>query len=330
MKKLFVLVFIALLFSSCRKLHKISFMGEAQGTYYSVTYYDTENRNFQPQIDSLLKRIDKTASLWDPESLISKINRNDTSVVLDSTFITIFRKAQEVSGKTNGKFDITVGPLIRVWGFWFDDRMDVNQELIDSIMPLIGYEKVRLEDGRIIKDDPRIQLDFNAIAQGHSVDLIAEFLEDNGINRYLVDVGGEIYARGKKPYGDQWKIGIEEPAEEKYAKRKFEEIVFLEDKALATSGSYRKFYEIDGVKYSHTVDPETGYPVQHSLLSATVLAEDCITADAYATAFMVMGLDKTREFLEKNEDMEAFLIYSDEDGDMKTYKTYGMRKIMYK
>ncbi len=329
LKRLFAASFVLIIISSCQKMQKISFTGEAQGTYYAVTYFDSDERNLHPEIDSLLKAFDQVASLWEPESMISKINRNDSTVVPDSTFINIFNIAQDVSRKTNGAFDISVGPLIKSWGFWFRDRIDMNQEILDSLMPLIGYEKVRLESGKIIKDDPRIHFDFNAIAQGYSVDLIGDYLESEGIDRYLIDIGGEVLGKGRKPGRAEWKVGIERPGGNALSERVIEAVIFLRDKALATSGSYRKFYVVDGVKYSHTVDPNTGYPVQHSLLSATVLADDCITADAYATAFMVMGLEKTKDYLEKHDDLEVFLIYAGEDGSMKTFKTSGMRKIMF-
>ena len=205
----------------------------------------------------------------------------------------------------------------------------MNQHIIDSLMPLIGYDKVKLENGKIFKDDPRIKFDFNAIAQGYSVDMIAAYLDSKGINRYLIDIGGEVFGKGRKPDREEWKVGIERPGEHALSERVIEAVIFLRNKALATSGSYRKFYVLDGVKYSHTIDPKTGYPVQHSLLSATVLADDCVTADAYATAFMVMGLEKTKEYLDQNNNLEVFLIYADAGGSMKVFKTRGMRKIMF-
>jgi len=331
MKRLILLLFTVTFLASCKPAVKVSFQGEAQGTYYAVTYFDSDGRDLQIQVDSILKAFDQTASVWEKNSIISKINRNDTDVVLDQYFIDIFQQSHEVSKNTDGAFDITVGPLIRAWGFWFkEEKRNVDQKLIDSIMPLIGYQKVKLENGQLIKKLPGIQLDYNAIAQGYSVDLVARFLESKGIKRYLIDIGGEVLAHGRKPGYEQWKVGIEKPTGSAMDERMLQATVFLNNKALATSGNYRKFYVKDGIKYSHTIDPRTGYPVQHSLLSASVIADDCSTADAYATAFMVMGLEKSKLWLEEHKDFEVFLIYADEDGSFKNYLTPGMRRIIYK
>jgi thiamine biosynthesis lipoprotein len=191
MLRSFLFVFILLFLFSCSGYEKISFRGEAQGTYYAITYYDRQERDLQVEIDSILKEFDQTASVWEKNSVISRVNRNDTDVILNRDFIEIFNKSMEVSEMTDGAFDITVGPLIRSWGFWFEnDKRDVNQKLIDSIMPAIGYKKVKLENGRIVRKYPGIYFDFNAIAQGYSVDLLAEFLESKGIEKYLIDIGG--------------------------------------------------------------------------------------------------------------------------------------------
>lgn len=327
--RILVLLISVLLLSACSNYQKVAFMGEAQGTYYAITYYDESGRLLQTEIDSLLKEFDMMASLWQPQSTISLVNEN-RPVELGKEFIEIFNQAKQVSAKTKGAFDITVGPLTNAWGFWFREKIDVNQQVLDSLLPLVGFEQVRIENGRVIKEKPGIHFDFNAIAQGYSVDMVADFLESKGIHKYLIDIGGEVLAGGRKPGGEQWKVGIEKPVDEPIGSRELEAIVFLNDKALATSGSYRKFYVEDGVKYSHTIDPRTGYPVQHSLLSVSVLAKDCVTADAYATAFMVMGLEESIAFLKEQDELEAFFIYSDEDGNYRTHKTKGMRKIMYK
>ena len=325
---LYLILFVAV---SCSKQEKIEFTGEAQGTYYAVTYFDTEGRNFQPEIDSLLQAFDQVASMWVENSMLSRVNREDTTVKLNDTFIRIFERSVEVAEMTDGAFDYTVGPLINAWGFGFQNKMKMDQHIVDSILNFVGYEKVKIANGKVIKSDPRIQFDFNAIAQGYSVDLLADFLRSKDIDRFLVDIGGEVYAEGNKPGGEQWKVGIEKPAEDMNAARELQAVIFLRDKALATSGSYRKFYVEDGIKYSHTLDPKTGYPVQHSLLSATVLASDCMTADAYATAFMVMGLEKTKNYLNEHEaNLEVYLIYSDEEGENQTYMTSGMRSLMYR
>lgn len=331
MKKLFVLIPVAcmIFFSSCRDYQKIAFTGKVQGTYYAVTYFDREGRFFQNEIDSLLSEFDQIASLWVENSVISKVNRNETSVELSDVFIDLFDLAREVSEKTDGAFDVTAGPLITAWGFSFREKIKMDQQKVDSILEFTGYEKINLQDGDIIKEDPRIQLDFNAIAQGYSVDLVADFLRSKGVDRFLVDIGGEVFASRTKPYHEQWKVGIEKPIEGQIAERKLEAIVFLKNKALATSGNYRKFYVEDGVKYSHTIDPETGYPARHSLLSTSVMADKCAVADAYATAFLVMGLEKAKKYISEHNELEGYFIYADEDGDFNIWYTPGMNKLIH-
>jgi thiamine biosynthesis lipoprotein len=332
MKPNIIPVIILILLFSCntpsQKMHKVMFAGEAQGTYYAITYFDPENRNLQPQIDSLLASFDRSVSIWVPGSIISRINNNDTSVVVDSRFRGNFNLSKRVFENTGGAFDPTVGPLVNAWGFGFTDRMKVDSAVVDSLLPLVGFDKVKIINDRVVKDDDRIQFDFNAVAQGYSVDLTAELLESYGIENYLIDIGGEVLGHGEKPGGSYWKVGIEKPKDNASYGEGLKAIVRLKDKALATSGSYRKFYEENGIRYSHTIDPKTGFPVQHSLLSVSVLAGDCGTADAYATAFMVMGVDKTEKFLEKNRFLEAYLIYSDKNGNLKTWHTKGFSDIL--
>ena len=274
MKKLPVVVLINFfLLNSCINeniIPIIKFTGEAQGTYYAVTYFDTSGRNFQNEIDSLLDAFDQSVSVWVPNSVISKVNRNDTLVELDFYFTDIFNLSKEIHYNTAGAFDPTVGPLVNAWGFGFTDRIKVDQNVVDSLLPLVNFHKVIIAENKVIKEDARIQFDFNAIAQGYSVDLIAKLLESKGIENYLIDIGGEVLAKGKKPNGDLWKVGIEKPKDNAFYGEGLQAIVKLENKALATSGNYRKFYEVNGIKYSHTIDPKTGYPVQHSLLSVSV------------------------------------------------------------
>jgi len=297
---------------------KIVLQGAAQGTYYAVTYYDSLNRDLQFQIDSLLKAYDLSASNYVENSIISKVNRNE-AVTLDSIFTGNFLLSQKVSEQTGGDFDITVRPLVELWGFGKKKRGEVTPEMVDSVMAFTGYKKVRLENGRIVKDDPRIKLDFNAVAQGYSVDVVAAYLKSLGINDFLVDIGGEVYASGTKPLGQKWKVGIERPKDNEKYGESLSAKVSLQNKGMATSGNYRKFYVKNGVKYSHTIDPHTGYPAHRNILSATIIAADAAHADAYATACMVMGIEKAKAFLENHPELEAFLIYSDEDGDFKYY-----------
>ncbi len=324
-------VILILLFSCnnpSRKMHKVMFTGEAQGTYYAVTYFDAENRNLQQQIDSLLTGFDRSVSIWVPNSIISRINNNDSSTEVDPWFKGNFDLSKEVFIKTNGAFDPTVGPLVNAWGFGFTDRMKVDSAIVDSLLPLVGFDKVKIVNNRVVKDDDRIQFDFNAVAQGYSVDIVGDLLESYGIDNYLIDIGGEVLGHGEKPDGSYWKVGIEKPKDNASYGEGLKAIVKLKNRALATSGSYRKFYEENGIRYSHTIDPKTGFPVRHSLLSVSVLADDCGTADAYATAFMVMGADEAEKFLEKNSFLEAYLIYSDKNGNLKTWHTSGFGDIL--
>jgi thiamine biosynthesis lipoprotein len=303
-------------------------MGEAQGTYYSIIYFDDQQRDFQVEVDSILKTFDQSLSLWVPNSLISMVNLGDTAIEVDQFFTDNFNIAQEVAVKTNGAFDPTVGNLTRAWGFGFDASKNVDRYIIDSILKFTGYRKVHIEDGYFMKDDPRISIDFNAIAQGYSVDLVGSFLEEKGIENYLVDIGGEVKAKGNKPDGVKWKVGVEKPAENRDDARDLKAVVQLKNKSIATSGNYRKFYEEEGVRYSHTIDPASGYPVQHSLLSVSVLADNTAIADAYATAFMVMGIEKASQFVSDDSSLEAFFIYTDEEGNYQTAMSDGFKAVV--
>lgn len=322
--KLFVgLILIGLLAASCNnKREPVNFTGQAQGTYYAITYFDDQSRDFQPQMDSIFKSFDLSASVYSKESVISRFNRNDSTVLSDQVFEVVFNKAMDVSEKTDGAFDITVMPLVNVWGFGYTERSKVDSALVDSLLPLVGYKKIKLVNGRLQKEDSAMMIDYNAIAQGYTCDLIGEFLESKGINNYLVDVGGEVLAKGTKANGVPWKVAIEKPAADANAERAIQVTVPLKNKALATSGNYRSYFMENGKKYSHTIDPATGFPVQHSVLSVSVLADDCMTADAYATAFMVMGLEKTKQYLSTNTGLEAYIIY-DQEGTLTVWSSKG-------
>ena len=329
MKYRIILMFLtALILVSCNKEpKKVSIPGAAQGTYYSVIYYDSLNRNFKTEIDSLLKEFDQSVSLWVKNSILSKVNRNEP-VKPDKWFIDNFNISKDVWQQTNGAFDCTVEPVVRAWGFGFDEKVNVDTAIIDSLMKFVGFDKINLVNGRIAKTDERVKLDFNAIAQGYSVDLVGDFLESKGIRNYLVDIGGEVKAKGTKPKGEVWRVGIEKPARTKTSDRELELIIGLKNKSVATSGSYRKYYEKNGVRYSHTIDPKTGFPVKHSLLSVSVIADNTAYADAYATAFMVFGFEKARHFVENDSSLEAFFIYSDSSGFNRTYGTPGFEKLV--
>jgi len=305
----------------------VKFTGETQGTYFAVTYFEDHGKDLQPGIDSLLKKFDRSVSLWDSTSILTRIN-NNSDVTPDKILTELFRLSKEVNSRSGGAFDPTVGPLVNAWGFGFKEKKEMDQKEIDSLLILVGFHNTELTDGKIIKFDPRVQFDFNAIAQGYAVDLIGKFLESKGIKNYLIDIGGEVLSRGTKPGEMDWQVGIETPKDNAMYGEGLTAIVKLRNKALSTSGSYRKFYLKDGRRLSHTIDPETGYPVQHSLLSVSVLADNCALADAWATVFMVWGLEKSQKFLETEGNLEAFFISSDENNNNQIYYSHGFKEIL--
>lgn len=313
-----------LLFLGCHRdiPNSITIAGEAQGTSYHITYLAGEHSNYRQSFDSLFRQIDLSLSTYDSSSLVSKINRNDTTGNVDHYFSDVFNKSMEVSQKTTGLFDITVAPVINAYGFGFTKRQRVTNLLIDSLIRFVGYKKVRLVNNRLVKEMPQVMLDFNAIAQGYTVDVLASFLEGKGIKNYMVEVGGELRAKGKKLNDSAWTVGIQMPSENEEEASSLFARIRMNNKSLATSGNYKKFYVEDGKKYSHIINPFTGYPAKNNLLSATVIANDCMTADAYATSFMVMGLEKSKQFLLENKDLhlEVFFIY-DAHGVLKKYAT---------
>lgn len=311
---------------------QIFFQGNALGTYYTIRYYDEKDNNLQNEIEELLVSFNKSLSTFDSTSVISKINKN-VHVKADRYFLTCFRRAMEISELTSGAFDITVAPLVNAWNFGFSkrkhpDSINIEKINIDSMLAFTGYAKISVFGDSIIKTDKRIMLDASAIAKGYAVDVVAEYLESKGIENYLVEIGGEVRAKGNKPNKSRWKIGIDKPVEQlDKIIHEQQAVVFLKEKSLATSGNYRQFYEKDGVKYSHTINPSTGFPVNHNLLSATVLANDCMSADAFATAFMVMGFEKSVELLKNLKEIDAYLIYYD-NGKNKVYYTEGFSKCL--
>lgn len=299
----------------------ISLGGKAQGTTFNISYQDSLQRDFSRPVDSLLRLIDKSMSLWDSSSIISRVARNEPNVQLDEHFVNVFKRAQEVSLATDGAFDVTVGPLVKAWGFSYKKGLPPPDSIkVDSLLQLIGYQKAGIEHGMLHKANPHMEIDFNAIAQGYTVDLIARYFEKQGIKNYLVEIGGELRCAGTNSQGSKWQIGIDKPVEDDSGGRPLQTTIGLSGKSLATSGSYRKFVVKDGKKYSHAIDPKTGYPITHSLLSVSVIADDCTTADAYATAFLVMGMDKAIE-LAKSKNLEIYCIYSEENGALQVRST---------
>ena len=325
MKKIELAVPVLLIFflSSCKnnKATIANFTGFTQGTTYNILY-DNEKKidpgELRLKVEKIFADFERSLSLYNDSSLLSKINRNEEAVP-DSFFINVFRKSVIISEITGGTFDITVGPLVKAWGFGPDAHKSFTEAKRDSMMKLIGMNKVALTNGRLIKSDPHISLDFNAIAQGYSVDVICSCFDNLGIKNYLVEVGGEVRAKGKKA-GNFWRVGIDKPEDNNMSPgQNLQAIIKLSGKALATSGSYRKFYVENGIKYSHEIDPKTGYPVKNTLLSVSIIADDCATADGIATACMVMGKERTIEFIGLHPELEAYLVYSDEMGNFKTW-----------
>jgi thiamine biosynthesis lipoprotein len=299
---------------------EIKVEGLAQGTSYHITYISKKGVNYQRSIDSLLIEIDNSLSTYQPRSIISRFNQADSVQQIDKMFLDVFNDAKTVYEVTRGAFDPTVAPVVNAWGFGFKNLENTDSTFIDSLLHYVDFNAVSVTDSFVVKTDANIMLDFNAIAQGYSVDVLAEFLEAKGIENYMVEVGGELRVKGKNIKNKLWRIGIDKPIENN-ENRDLQAIINLDNIALATSGNYRKFYEKDGVKYSHTINPKTGYPVQHTLLSATVLAKTCSMADGYATAFMVLGLEKSKEIVTNNPELEVLFIYVDEKNEIQTFAT---------
>ncbi len=330
MQKIAIIALIVFVLSACTK-HEAQYItnkGAIFGTYYYMVYETPEGENLQTEIDELLHTFNGSLSTYYKESVISKINSN-TPVVPDSFFITVFNRALEISEITHGAFDPTVAPLVNAWGFGFTKKEQVTPELIDSIKAFTGYHLINIEDGKIVKKDERVMLDYSAIAKGYGVDVVGNFLKEKGCENFMVDIGGEVVAQGVNKEGNIWRIGINQPNDNEYTSQsKLQAIVNLENKAIATSGDYRNFYIENGKKYAHTIDPKTGYPINHNILSASVIADDCITADAYATAFMVMGVEKSIEMVKQIDEVEVYLISSGADGEFKVTATEGFKKYL--
>ena len=287
------------------------------GTSYNITYQS--NDNLKPEIEKALAEVDASLSPFNEKSVITHVNKNE-AVTLDDHFITVFRLSSEIYKDTEGAFDITVAPLVNAWGFGFKNGITPDRHAIDSLMQFVGFDKVKLQNGKIIKTDDRLMLDCSAIAKGYGVDAVARLLKSKGIDNYMVEIGGEIVASGESPKGAPWRIGVSKPDDDSVnVSNEIQGIINISNRAMATSGNYRNFYYKGGKKYAHTIDPKTGCPVQHSILSATVVSDECAKADAYATAFMVMGLDKAKAVLARHKDLMAYFIYSDDKGNNKVW-----------
>lgn len=293
--------------------------GMVFGTVWHATYQS--DSVLTHSIMEELNRVDASLSMFNPKSTVSRINAGE-SVEADSLLRIVFVQAQQVSKATGGCFDVTVAPLVNAWGFGFKNGTLPDSAQVDSLRQMVGWEKVRLEEGRIEKDDERMVLDFSAIAKGFGVDQVASLMRNKGIGNFMIEIGGEVVVSGHNPKGEAWNIGVSKPVEDSTGtNREIETVLPLTDCAMATSGNYRNFYiSADGRKLAHTIDPHSGRPVQHNILSSTVIAPTCSMADAFATAFMVMGLDRAREVLAKHPELKAYFIFANEKNELETWK----------
>jgi len=311
------------------KVQYIHNYGETQGTTYSIAYQQPEGVDLQSKIEERLHQFDMSLSTYIPNSIISRINRNDTTVRTDSLFETMFYAAQDAAKRTNGALDITVGPLVKAWGFAFGNNDHSKLPDVDKFLPYIGYLKVRIVDHKLIKDDPRILIDANSIGQGYSADVIAELLEKNNCKNYMIEIGGEVVCKGLNDKGEKWRIGIDKAIDDSIStNNELQTILSLTDCAVTTAGGYRKFYIKDGKKYSHIINPKTGYPVNNNLLSVTIIAPTAIMADAYDTPFMVLGVDSCLKVCKSIPGMECYLIYVDKNGKNQVVYTEGFKKYL--
>ena len=342
-----ILIMICILASACNSetkeapenSHFISFSGEAQGTTYSISYEDSTGTLFsKAAADSILDAIDMSLSEWVDSSIISKFNDHDSIEISDPHFLNVFFRGREISTLTDGAFEPMIMPLVHAWGFGPNGAIPKGEVNIDSLMVLVhtDIEITPLDSSAgdfnsahfIFKKRKGQKLDVNGIAQGYSVDVIGDYLEWLGIHNFMIEVGGEVLAHGQNAQGQPWKIGIDKPVGPDQD-RQMQAIAHVTDMAICTSGSYRKFYEKDGKRYSHTIDPHSGKPVDHNLISTTVLAPNCTNGDTFATAFMVMGVEKTKAFIEAHPELhlDVYLIYDGQNGEWESYMSPGMKKI---
>lgn len=332
MKKL-ITAFIILLLISCKsdnsEVQIVQNLGEAFGTTYNIQY--ESKIDYHEQLKEVFDAVNQSMSTYIPTSDISKINRGDTTVVVDTYFIEVFHASKEIWQATDGNFDPTVGPLVNAYGFGPNGALKgIDSTQIDSIKQFVGFEKITLTTSQqVLKNDPRTFVDFNAIAKGYAIDLLGKVLEDNAVENYLIELGGELLGKGiNSSSGNNWIVAIDDPTqtEERTLIKKLQ----LKDRGMATSGNYRKT-RIDPVtkaKYVHTINPKTGWPKRSNVLSVSVLAENCMLADGFATAFMVMELEETQTFLEKNTGIDAYIVYVDELGNLQEWLTEGFQKVV--
>jgi len=313
MRLLLIALSALFLFSGCQQNVYQHNEGKIFGTYYHIVY--ASKVDLEPEIKMVLDSFSHSLSTYDSISIISRINQN-REFKTDSFFRTVFRRSEEVSLLTNDAFDITVAPLVNAWGFGFSKMEEISDHLIDSLLNFVGMDKVHLLNEMIQKDLSGVMLDASAIAKGYSADVVADCLKKRGVSNFMVEIGGEVVTSGLNPKQTKWKLGVDKPFDDPAVlKRELEMVVALSGEALATSGNYRNFYMKGGKKYAHTIDPKTGYPVDHSLLSASIVATDCMSADAFATACMVLGVEKSMQLIESLPNLEGCFIFHTDSGN---------------
>jgi len=332
-KRIQLLLLASLLLLACQPEKKEYQFNEGYiwGTIYHIVYDNPDGKDLHEEIKVKMNEFDHSLSTYKPNSIITRVNNNDSTVILDRYFETVLNRSLEISEITDGAFDMTIAPLANAWGFGFKNKLEPEDIPVDSLLQIVGYTKVKLHNKKVVKDDPRIMFDPSAIAKGYGVDVVADFLESKGVANYMVEIGGEIRVKGHSNKNRSWRVGIDRPIDDPEVKnREIQDILSLPNGAMATSGNYRQFYIKNGKKYAHTIDPKLGYPVQHSLLSATVIAPDCMTADAYATAFMVLGLEKSIRIVENDPNLNAYFIYTNEEGNYQTYSSSKIKEMILK
>ena len=327
-----VLLLLFVVSLSCSQIdEQRSANGEALGTTFAIRYYSEDLLPIDKALDSIFERVNQSMSTYRDSSDISRINRGDSLVEVDSLFQEVFVLSKQVWEESNRYFDPTVGDLVNQYGFGPETGpKKIDSLTIDSLMQFVGFEKLKLEGNKLVKESPEVYLDFNAIAKGYAIDLVGHYLDSKGVEDYLVELGGELLAKGvNRERGSYWTVGIDDPMQE-MGERELTAAIELRDRAMATSGNYRKHRKDPetGALYVHTINPLTGFAQKSDLLSVTVLAENCALADAYATAFMAMGYDLSKIVLSQNEKLDAFLIYSTLEGEMKEYATPGFEELM--
>ncbi len=335
MKNFILILLSAFLIQSCTKNKNAQvFTGEALGTTYQIKFFHDKELPIEKGLDSIFEVINKSMSTYQNDSDISKINAGDSTIVVDPHFIEVFKSSEKIFKESNGFFDPTVGNLVNAYGFGPERRKDsLNNRVIDSMLQYVGLNKIKLTtDNRILKEQQEIYLDFNAIAKGYTVDVLADYLDSYKVSNYLIERGGELMAKGTNEASNEpWVVAIDDPLQTG-GNREFKATLFLKDQGMATSGNYRKFRldTITGQRYVHTINPITGKSEKSNLLSASVLAKNCTLADGYATAFMALGLERSKEMLSRIEDVEVYFIYAEENEEVKIYSTPGFEKVLRK